>query len=145
MRTKTNPLHYAANANRASAGRFHNHSSTMQLRPCQPTCTTLPSSTSSGTLRCPADSALIRCRAAGSASTSSSTRSRLQQFAHDVLNRSLHFLDAGNVIALHDDGKIGQLPPFDLTTVIAQQSDGQHLALASFFQRRDDVARSAAG
>src|ERR1700684_397600 len=71
---KTNPLHHAANSN--GAGPRHSFSpSTKQLRPCQPIWITLPSSTSTGTARCPVASSRMRWHAAASASTSYSTKS----------------------------------------------------------------------
>src|ERR1700733_11894475 len=151
-RTKTYALHYTTNSNRTSTG--HGHStSTMQLRPCQPTCTTLPSSTNIGTLRCPAARARMRLSAFGSASTSYSSNWRrchsshsriscvcgqravpynsslatvqhLQQLADDVVDRGLHFLDTRDVVALHHDGKVCELAAFDLAAVVAQQRNG---------------------
>ena len=41
--------------------------------------------------------------------------------------------------------KIGQSAPQNLAAVVAEQRDGQQSALARFFERHDDVARSAAG
>src|SRR6202451_2239823 len=78
-------------------------------------------------------------------SSSLATTQHLQPFANDVIDRSLHFLNTGYVVALHDDGEVCQLTALDLAAVVAQQSDRQHLPLASLFQRHDDVARSATG
>src|SRR5579863_9158988 len=116
----------------------------------------------------------MRLRAAGSASTSYSTKSerfhsnhsrispvwgqravpkssslatvqRLQRFANDVIDRRLHLLNAGNVVAVHDHGKVSQPLALDLAAVVAQQRHGQQIAVAGFFEGHDDVARSAAG
>src|SRR5579859_7857331 len=78
-------------------------------------------------------------------SSSLATGNRLQSFPHDVVNRGLHFLNARNVIALHDDGEIGEGAALDLAAVVAEQRNRQHTALARLFERHDDVARSAAG
>src|ERR1700722_2359363 len=85
--TKANTLHHSANSNGTSAGDCYGHSaSTMQLRPCQPTCTTLPSSTSTGTLRSPAATLLMRWRAAASASTSYSMKSLRFHSSHSRIS-----------------------------------------------------------
>src|SRR5271154_6001777 len=72
--TKPDALYHSPHSNRTRTRHTYSKS-TMQLCPCQPTCTTLPSSTNSGTLRWPAANARMRQRATTSASTSYSTNS----------------------------------------------------------------------
>src|ERR1700689_2848362 len=142
-----------------------------------------------GTVRWPPAISRIRWRAAGSASTSYSTKSlrfhssqsrispvwgqraapkssslatgvdplilrvlvqgalvqHLQRFADHVIDAGLYFLNAWDVIAIHHHGKVGEALAPDFTAVVAEQRDGQHVALARFFERHDDVARAAAG
>ena len=62
-----------------------------------------------------------------------------------MVNRSLNFLDARNVVAAHDQREVGQSAAQDFAAVVAEQRDGEQVALARFFKRHDDVARAAAG
>ena len=62
-----------------------------------------------------------------------------------MVDRGLHFLNAGNVVAVHHDGKISQALALDLAAVVAEQRNGQQIPLPRFFQRSNDVPRSAAG
>ena len=52
----------------------------------------------------------------------------------------LHFLNAGNVIAPHHDGHIGQPVSFDFAAIVTEQRHREHAAFARLFQRHDDVA-----
>src|ERR1700731_2032160 len=52
----------------------------------------------------------------------------LQQLAHDMINRSLHFLNARNVIAVHDDRKIRESLAFNFAAIVAEERDGQHFS-----------------
>ena len=58
------------------------------------------------------------------------TRQHLQQFANDVVNRCLHFLNARDLVAMHYDRKINQASPLDLTAVITEQRDGERISFA---------------
>src|SRR6202789_172762 len=68
----------------------------------------------------------------------------LQRFADHVINRGLHFLNARNVIAADNQRKIGEAAAQNFAAVVTQQRYGQHFAFPRFFERRDDVARTAA-
>src|ERR1700733_1959915 len=127
-----------------------------------------------GTVRCPPEISRMRWRAAKSGSTSYSTNSlrfhssqsrispvwgqravpkssslatsqHLQRFAHDMVDRSLHLLNAGDVVAVDDDGKIRQPLALNLAAIVPEEGDGEHISFAGFFERGDDVARTAAG
>src|ERR1700720_2958213 len=122
-----------------------------------------------GTVRCPPEISRMRPRATGSASTSYSTNSlrfhssqsrisevwgqravpkssslataqHLQRFAHHVVNRSLHFLDAGNVVAAHHQGKGCQTLALDLAAVVTQKSHRQQIPFSRLLERHNDVA-----
>src|ERR1700722_6421168 len=146
----------------------------MQPCPCQPTCTTLPSSTRIGTVRWPPDNSRMRSRATGSASTSYSMNStplnsshsrissvcgqraapkssslamgkHLQGFADHMVDGGLDFLNPRNVIAADDQRKIRECAPLNFASVAAEQRDGEHTAFPRFLEGGDDVARASAG
>src|SRR5271168_1033639 len=127
-----------------------------------------------GTVRCPFARECIRTRAARSASTSYSTNSvpfhsshsriscvywqlfvpkssriataeHLQSFADDVVNRSLNFLNAWNVIATNNKRKIGQSSPLDFAAIVTKQRHRQKVAFPGFFERHDQITGPAAG
>src|SRR6185437_11089479 len=152
----------------------HCYFSTIQPRPRKPTSTTLPSSTSTGTVRTSAAIFCKRARACESASTSYSTKSRrpnsshsrissvygqraapnsssfdttehLQHFAYHVINGSLHLLDTGNVIRVDDNREISDASPQNLTTIVAKQRNREQIVFARFFKGHNDIARAAAG
>src|SRR6185312_3460558 len=60
---------------------------TTQPRPCQPICTALPSSTRTGTVRCPPLASRIRFKASASTSTSYSSKSRPFHSSHSRMSR----------------------------------------------------------
>src|ERR1700722_13953478 len=72
-------------------------------------------------------------------------RLALQRLAHHVVNRSLHFLNPRNVIAVHYDREIRQLLAHDLAAVITEKCNRQQFPFTRLFQRHNDVARSTAG
>ena len=124
-----------------------------QPRPCQPIWVTLPFSISTGTVSCPPVAASMRIKASVilldivfdviailpfeplahfSAYTGSRRCRRVQVmhapapgFAKDVVDGSLHFLDARNVIGADDEGIIGQAAADDFAAVVTEQCDGQ--------------------
>src|SRR5277367_3820742 len=149
------------------------YSPTMQPRPCHPIRTTLPSSTSTGTVRWPPESARILSRAARSASTSYSTKSSprhsshsriscvcwqpaapnssslatvedLHRFADYVIHGRLHFLNTRNVVGMNHDRKIREPTAQNLSAVVAQQRHGEHPAFSCFFEGDHNIARTAA-
>src|ERR1043166_5668809 len=63
---------------------------------------------------------------------------------HHVINRCLHFLDAWDVVARDDNRQIDQTAADDLPSVVAEQRERQHPALARLVKRGDDVRRSSA-
>src|ERR1700741_3027296 len=145
---------------------------TMQPCPCQPIWITLSPSTRTGTVRWPFARARILSRAAGSASTSYSTKSvpfhsshsriscvywhvlvpksssiagkRLQRFTNHVIHRGLNFLNPGNVIGMHDERKIRQPSPLDFAAIVAEQSHRQQVAFAGLFKRHQYISRAPA-
>lgn len=54
-------------------------------------------------------------------------------------------LDARDVIAVHNHGKVGEALAHDLTTVIAKQRNRLKSTCAGFFKSQNYVARAAAG
>src|SRR5215469_11238291 len=71
------------------------------------------------------------------------TVEHLQQFANDVIDRSLYLLDSRNVITVHSNRTVCQASTLDFATVITKKCHRQQSALTSFFQRHDDVPRAA--
>src|SRR5580704_7960092 len=69
----------------------------------------------------------------------------LQELPNDVIDGRLHFLNAWNIVGTDYHRKVRDVPAQNFAAVIAEQSNGQQIAFARFFQRQDDIPRSAAG
>jgi hypothetical protein len=72
-------------------------------------------------------------------------RQRLQVLADDVVDGRLHFLDAGDVVGMNDQGEVCQLSPYNFAAVVTHQREGGQATFARLLEGRDDVARTAAG
>src|SRR5215469_1471685 len=75
--------------------------------------------------------------------SSVATMQSLQSLSHHVIDGCLHFLNARDVVAVHDEREFRQPPAKDFSTVVTKKGDRKHISFACLFQSHNDVARTA--